>query len=35
MVLALLNILINAVEAIEHNNGRISIVAKKRKITAL
>jgi two-component system, sporulation sensor kinase E len=31
MVLALLNILTNAIEAIEHNNGRISIVVKKDK----
>jgi len=31
MVIALLNILINAVEAIEHNNGRISISARKEK----
>ena len=31
MVLALLNILTNAIEAIEHNNGRISIVIKKDK----
>ena len=31
IVLALLNILINAVEAIEHNDGRISIVVKKDK----
>lgn len=29
MILALLNILTNAVEAIEHNNGRISILLKK------
>ena len=29
MVIALLNILLNAVEAIEHNNGRISIRVKK------
>ncbi len=31
IVLALLNILTNAIEAIEHNNGRISIVIKKDK----
>ena len=31
MVMALLNILTNAIEAIEHNNGRISIVVKKDK----
>ncbi|HEY2725541.1 MAG TPA: ATP-binding protein [Parafilimonas sp.] len=31
IVLALLNILTNAIEAIEHNNGRISIVVKKDK----
>src|ERR1043166_7903681 len=31
MVLALLNILINAVEAIEHSNGRISITVRKEK----
>lgn len=29
LVLALLNILVNAVEAIEHNNGRISVTVKK------
>jgi len=31
IVLALLNILTNAIEAIEHNNGRISILVKKDK----
>jgi len=35
LVIALLNILINAVEAIEHNNGRISIKIKKEKENAL
>jgi PAS domain S-box-containing protein len=35
LVIALLNILINAVEAIEHNNGRISIKVKKEKENAL
>lgn len=35
MVLALLNILVNAVEAIEHNNGRISIVVKKDSDNAI
>ena len=35
LVIALLNILINAVEAIEHNNGRISIILRKEKETAV
>ncbi|HEX5150148.1 MAG TPA: ATP-binding protein [Parafilimonas sp.] len=35
LVIALLNILINAVEAIEHNNGRISIKLRKEKEMAL
>jgi PAS domain S-box-containing protein len=35
MVIALLNILINAVEAIEHDNGRISIKIKKDKEHAI
>ncbi len=35
MVIALLNILINAVEAIEHDNGRISIRLKKDKDHAI
>jgi len=35
LVIALLNILINAVEAIEHNNGRISITLRKEKETAV
>ncbi|MBV9963464.1 MAG: response regulator [Parafilimonas sp.] len=35
MVIALLNILINAVEAIEHENGRISIKLRKEKEVAI
>ena len=35
MVIALLNILINAVEAIEHDNGRISIKVKKENEVAV
>ena len=35
MVIALLNILLNAVEAIEHNNGRISIRVKKGNENAI
>jgi len=35
MVIALLNILINAVEAIEHNTGRISIKLRKEKELAV
>lgn len=35
IILALLNILVNAVEAIEHNNGRISVVVKKESDNAI